>query len=96
MRYFLITYYKQPNGQMDEVAGVATRVKRRDLASANVILDFQTQSVLKCSMSGTTIPKDWEKIVAFYYEHYSATFERLFKENGIELETVNEKEDNPS
>ena len=80
---------------MDEVAGVATRIKRKDLSSANVILDFGTQSVLKCTMSGTNVPKDWEKIVAFYYEYYSATFERLFKENGIELE-ANEKEDNPS
>lgn len=80
---------------MDEVVSVAARLKRRDLASANVILDFETQSVLKCTMSGTNVPKDWEKIVAFYYEHYSATFERLFKENGIKLE-ANEKEDNPS
>lgn len=95
MRYFLITYYQKPNGQMDEVVSVAARLKRRDLASANVILDFETQSVLKCTMSGTNVPKDWEKIVAFYYEHYSATFERLFKENGIKLE-ANEKEDNPS
>lgn len=95
MRYFLITYYQRPNGQMDEVVSVANRLKRQDLAGANVILDFQTQSVLKCSMNGTNVPKEWEKIVAFYYEHYSATFERLFNENGIVLET-NEKQDNPS
>lgn len=95
MRYFLITYYERPNGQMDEVVGVANGLKRKDISTANVILDFKTQSVLKCTMNGTNVPKDWEKVVSFYYEHYSATMERLFKENGIEIKTP-VPEDNPS
>jgi hypothetical protein len=33
-------------------------------------------------MDGITIPKDWDRIVAYYYTHYSATIERLFTENG--------------
>ena len=39
-------------------------------------------------MGGTTVPKDWERIVSYYYEHYSATIERLFIENGYELKKV--------
>ena len=80
---------------MDEVVSVANRLSHQDLAAANVILDFKYQIVLKCSMNGTNDPKEWEKVVSFYYEHYSATFERLFNENGIVLES-NEKQDNPS
>jgi hypothetical protein len=85
MRYFLISYYKKPNGQMDEVVSVSDKLKRKDRQTAAVVLDFQTQSVLQCSMNGTTVPKDWDRIVSFYYQHYAATFDRLARENGIEF-----------
>jgi hypothetical protein len=85
MRYFLISYYQKPNGQMDEVVAVSGSLKTRDRQTAAVILDFRTQSVLQCSMNGTTVPKDWDRIVSFYYQHYAATFDRLAKENGIEF-----------
>jgi len=85
MRYLLISYYKQPNGQMDEVVGVVNRLKLKDRQTAAVILDFQTQCVLQCSMNGTTVPKEWDRIVSFYYQHYAATLDRLAKQNGIEF-----------
>jgi hypothetical protein len=85
MRYLTITYYRRPNGQMDEVLGVVKRLKRKDLQTASVILDFADQKVLQSSMDGKSVPKDWDRIVGFYYQHYSATIERLFKENGHEL-----------
>jgi hypothetical protein len=88
MRYFLVSYLKQANGQMDEVVSVSARLKLRDRQTAAVILDFQTQTVLQCSMNGTTVPKDWNKIVSFYYQHYAATFDRLAKQNGIEFKTA--------
>lgn len=87
MRYFLVSYYKKPNGQMDEVVSVSNSLKTRDRQTAAVILDFRTQNVLQCSMNGTTVPKDWDRIVSFYYQHYAATFDRLAKENGIEFKT---------
>jgi hypothetical protein len=88
MRYFLVSYLKQANGQMDEVVSVSARLKLRDRQTAAVILDFATQTVLQCSMNGTTVPKDWNKIVSFYYQHYAATFDRLAKQNGIEFKTA--------
>jgi hypothetical protein len=36
-------------------------------------------------MDGVVVPKDWDRIVAYYYQHYAATIERLFKENGHEI-----------
>jgi hypothetical protein len=86
MRYLIITYVKRPNGQMDENTQVATRVKQLDLQMASVILDFKTLSVVKCSLNGTTVPRDWDRIVAYYYQHYKAVIERLFKENGYEIQ----------
>ena len=82
MRYLLLTYFRKPTGQIDESMTVSNRVKDRDLSTANVILDFKTQSVLKCSMDGKTVPKNWDRIVSYYYQHYAATIERLFEENG--------------
>jgi hypothetical protein len=96
MRYFLVSYYQKPTGQMDEVVAVTGSLKTRDRQTAAVILDFKTQSVLQCSMNGTTVPKEWNRIVSFYYQHYAATFDRLAKENGIEFKTETESEINPS
>jgi hypothetical protein len=91
MRYFLISYYQKPTGQMDEVVAVTGSLKTRDRQTAAVILDFKTQRVLQCSMNGTTVPKDWDRIVSFYYQHYAATFDRLAKENGIEFKQAESK-----
>jgi hypothetical protein len=86
MRYLLLTYVTKPNGQIDEVMGVAKNLKRRDLQTCNVILDFKTLDVLKCSMAGTQVPRDFDRIAGYYHQHYAATIERLFKENGYEVE----------
>jgi len=79
MRYLIINYYRRPNGQMDEVVSIAKRTKPRDIQSAAVILDFETQTVVKCSMDGVVVPKDWQRIRDFYHQHYSQVIEDLEK-----------------
>jgi hypothetical protein len=85
MRYLLLTYYRKPTGKIDEAMTITRNLKLQDRQTANVILDFKTLSVLKCSMDGVVVPKDWDRIVSYYYRHYSATIERLFTENGHEI-----------
>jgi hypothetical protein len=85
MRYLILTYYQKASGQIDEVMAVATRLKPRDHQTANVILDFKTLTVLKCSMSGVTVPRDFNRIVEYYHQHYESTISRLFRENGYEI-----------
>ena len=85
MRYLILTYYTKPNGQIDEVMAVARSLKPRDHQTANVILDFKTLSVLKCSMGGVQVPRDFNRIVEYYMKHYEATITRLFTENGYEI-----------
>ena len=85
MRYLLLTYYRKPTGKIDEAMTLSRSLKLRDRQMANVILDFETLSVVKCSMDGVAVPKDWDRIVSYYYKHYSATIERLFTENGHEI-----------
>lgn len=82
MRYLILTYYRKPTGQIDEVMTVSKSLKKRDWQTANVILDFKDQQVLLGSMGDKQVPKDWDKIVSYYYQHYAHTIERLFEENG--------------
>ena len=82
MRYLILTYYYQANGKIDEGMTVSNNIKRKDWQTASVILDFKEQTVLKASMKNATIPKDWDRIVAYYYQFYTTIIERLFEENG--------------
>lgn len=82
MRYLLLTYYHKATGQIDEAMAVSTRVRTKDWQTANVILDFKELKVLKCSMRDATVPKDWDRIVSYYYPFYTNIIERLFHENG--------------
>ncbi len=103
MRYLLITYVKRPKGNIDEVMSVSKNVRSRDLQTCNVILDFKRLEVVKATMDSTTIPKDFNRVVEYYYQYYQSTIDRLFAENGLEVvknvpaeEAVNEKQDNPN
>jgi hypothetical protein len=88
MRYLLITYITRPNGQIDEATAVTKSLKPRDLQTANVILDFRLQQVQKCTMNGVVVPKDWDRIVSYYYQHYANIIERLFTENGHPVNVI--------
>jgi hypothetical protein len=70
---------------------IATKIKRKDWQTTNVILDFKEQKVLLCTVAGITANKDWDTIVSYYYQHYAATIERLFVENGhpIDIKSSN-------
>jgi hypothetical protein len=85
MRYLILTYFKKPNGQIDESMTVSNKLRNRDLSMGNVILDFKKLAVLKCSMGDVTVPKDFDRIAKYYHQHYAATIERLFNENGYEI-----------
>jgi hypothetical protein len=85
MRYLMLTYYTKPDGKIDESMSVSKRVKTSDLQTANVILDFKELKVVKASMGGTVVPRDWDRILSYYHQHYASTIERLLKENGYEI-----------
>ena len=78
----ILAYFKQASGKIDEVMSLSNRVKTKDLQTASIILDFRDQVVIKCVIDGKSMPKEWDTIVAYYYGHYKAIMERLFKENG--------------
>ena len=85
MRYLTMTYVTRANGKVDEVMAVARNIKKADLQTCNVILDFRRLEVVKCTMNGTIVPRDWDRVVGYYHQHYASTIERLFNENGYEI-----------
>jgi len=85
MRYLVLTYYKKADGKIDEAMTLARNLKQRDLQTGSVILDFKKLQVVKCSMGGTVVPRDWDRIVTYYHQHYESTINRLFAENGWQV-----------
>ena len=92
MRYFVITYYQKANGQQDEVTAVTKNLKTRDLQCATVILDFKKLEVVKASMGGVNVPKNFNNITSYYRQHYKNIIDRLFAENGYEIVDVDPNE----
>ena len=95
MRYLVLTYYKKPDGRIDEAMQVSKNLKPRDIQTANVILDFKKLEVVKASMSGTQVPKNFDTIVQYYMQHYENIITRLFNENGYQV-TVEKNEETPT
>lgn len=92
MRYLILTYYKKPDGRIDEAMQVARNLKSRDIQTANVILDFKKLEVVKASMGGVNVPRNFDRIVEYYMQHYENVIRRLFNENGYEAELVKNEE----
>jgi hypothetical protein len=82
MRYLILTYYYKADGKIDETAAVSRTLKKTDIQTANVILDFQQQRVVRARVGEQAIPLDWDRIVSYYYQYYANIIERLFTENG--------------
>lgn len=95
MRYFTVTYYRKPSGQLDESVSVRSNLRTRDLTMASVILDFKELKVIKASLEGRTIPPDFNHITEYYHEHYGSTIKQLFEANGYRIEFENESKTDP-
>ena len=92
MRYFLVSYYKKPTGQMDEVVTVSRHVRTKDYQSCGVILDFKQQQVLKCSVNGEAGSRDFNTVRDYYNQHYPNVIARLERE----LEPNDREQENPA
>lgn len=94
MRYLILTYYKKANGQTDEAMAVSKNLKARDIQCANVILDFKKLEVVKASMGGVQVPKNFDNFVQYYIQHYEHIITRLFNENGYQVDLEKPQDEN--
>jgi hypothetical protein len=79
----LIQYVRKPDGRMDEVMKVTRNLKTQDIQTHQVILDFRKMQVLQASLNGVQVPRDWDRIVGYYHQHYKATIDRMLAENNL-------------
>lgn len=85
MRYFTVTYYRQPNGGRDESVVVRRSLRPRHWSECSVIVDFAERRVVKASLEGTNIPLDFDTIVNYYYEFYSNIINEIAQHNGYSV-----------
>lgn len=85
MRYMIVNYYRRPTGKMDESMIVAAKIRDRELQTAAVIVDFKTRRVIKASFDGAVVPKDFDRVVSYYQQHYRDHIQHLLEANGVEL-----------
>ena len=80
MRYFLVSYIKKPNGQIDEAVSLTKSLKKNDYQTSNIIMDFKEKKVITCTVDGSRVDTDWDKLYAYYNQHYPNVIERLVSE----------------
>lgn len=85
MRYMIVNYYRRPTGQMDESMTVAAKLKSRELQTAAVIVDFKTRQVIKASFDGAVVPKDFDRVVGYYQQHYRDHIQQLLDVNAVKV-----------
>jgi hypothetical protein len=78
VRYFVVTYYLKQDGQYDEAVQVVSSLGKVISRSANVILDFKEQEVVKARME-QPIERDWTLIRDYYNKIYSQIISELEK-----------------
>ena len=83
MRYLLITFMRRPGGQIDESVAVSKNIKKADLQTCNVIIDYAKKKVEKCVIEGKVIDTDFDKMNEYYKKIYTNLIEQLEKEAGI-------------
>lgn len=88
MRYLMITFLRQPGGQINEEVRAAKRVRTSDTASCNIIIDYGTQKVVKCVIEGKLHNTDFEKMNQYYKKIYPKLIEQLEKEAPIQAKTA--------
>lgn len=86
MRFLLITYLRQPGGQIDEQVAFSKSLKTRDLQSVNVIMDYKERKVNKCVIESKVVPTDFDKLHNYYKEVYPSLIEQLEKVQRAEPE----------
>ena len=88
MRYLLVTYLRQPGGQIDEQVGFTKKVKPRDLQTVNVIVDYREKKVVKCVIEGKVQDTDFDKLNEYYKEVYPSLIETMERVQKSEPEST--------
>lgn len=81
MKYLLVTYVLKADGKIDEQVGVSKNLKKNDIQTCNVIMDFKNKKVEKCVIDAQKVDSTWDQLYQYYQSLYPAIIERLEKES---------------
>jgi hypothetical protein len=74
---------RRPGGQIDESVAVSKNIKKADLQTCNVIIDYAKKKVEKCVIEGKVVDTDFDKMNEYYKKVYTNLIEQLEKEAAI-------------
>ena len=80
----MIQFIRKPGGQIDELVNVSRKMKKSDITTKNVILDYAEKKVEKCVIEGNNHDTSFEKMNEYYKRIYPTLIEQLEKEAPIE------------
>ena len=76
MRYFIVSYYQQPNGKYNEAVKTDDKIRKRDAQSASLILDYKERKVIKARLD-SGMERNFDNISNFYKNHYAGLILQL-------------------
>jgi hypothetical protein len=85
MRYFLVTFFRKPGGQIDEQVVVSKRCKAADLQSCNLVMDFAERKINKFVVEGKRPERTFDDLANYYRKVYPVLIEQLEKESMFAL-----------
>jgi hypothetical protein len=91
MRYLLIQYIRKPNGQIDELVQTSRKLKKSDMNTKNVIMDYSDNSIHKYVIEGNNHDTTFEQMSEYYKRIYPKLIEQLEKEAPIEKKVKKSK-----
>jgi len=91
MRYMCLTFFRKPGGQIDEQLVVRKALKKSDLSSCNVILDFGAKTVEKCVIEGNKVERTFEDLTNYYRKVYPSLVSQLERDAPITLKSEQNK-----
>jgi len=86
MRYFLVSFYRKPGGQIDERVEVTKRVKTAHIQNSNIIMDFALKKIEKCVVEGKKHDTTFEQMRDYYERIYPQLIKQLEVEAPLSLD----------
>jgi hypothetical protein len=86
-----LTFFRKPGGQIDEQLVVRKALKKSDLNTCNVILDFGARVVEKCVVEGRKVERTFDDLANYYRKVYPSLVTQLERDAPITLKAQQDK-----
>jgi len=91
VRYLLVTFFRQAGGQINEEVRASKRVKPADVSTCNIIVDYALKKIEKCTVEGTKVDTDFDRLNEYYKSVYPNLIAQLETEAPISLKAKDDQ-----